>query len=698
MDIHDSLQEVNLLNKLTKLDRWNDLNARMLDEFLQGFESDLMSRKVWEDQYESWIKLATQVVEPKTWPWRGASNVKYPLVATAAMQFSARAYPSLVPGKEIVKAKVWGKDETMEKAKKAQRIGKHMSYQLLKQMDNWEADMDRLLYMLAIVGTVFKKTYFDSKKQVNVSRLILPRDFVVNYWATDILTAFRKTEIMYLTRNEIVERQNYGTYIKDYDPELSQYKNLTPLHLKALNNYNGASQSPDTISVTIPILEMHTWYDLDEDGYREPYIVTIDPDQKKLLRITAGYSEEGIKANGKTVLCLDQDQYYTKFTFLPTPDGGFYDLGFGSLLGPINETSNTLINQLIDSGTIYNLQGGFMAKGLRIKGGNYMFDPGEWKLVNSVSDDLRKNIMPLPVREPSSVLFQLLGTIIESGQRLASVAEIFVGKMPGQNTPATTTMATIEQGMKVFTAIYKRVYRSLDEELHKLYKLNKKFLDPEEYFRVLDSQEIQMIGISDYQGDDTDISPSADPDSTSDTEEKQKAEALMQMLQLGTIDPKWATLKMAKALRIEDIEQGMNYQPPPNPEAQKMQMEAQMKQQESQMKMQIEQMKAQLKLKEMEMEIAFKQKELELEAKSKQMELSYKQQEMGLNAQQTVLQAKMDMVTQGEQHKQKMQVNEEQHKQKMSQMEEKSKGEEKVAKRKLKLKQDQDNYTIEESK
>jgi hypothetical protein len=338
-----------------------------------------------------------------------------------------------------------------------------------------------------------------------------------------------------------------------------------------------------------------------------------------------------------------------------------------------------------------------MAKGLRIKGGNYMFDPGEWKFVNSVGDDLKKSIMPLPVREPSAVLFQLLGTIVESGQRLASVAEIFVGKMPGQNTPATTTMATIEQGMKVFTAIYKRVYRSLDEELHKLYMLNKKFIEPQEYFRVLDSDELEAVGQTDYLQDDTDISPAADPDSTSDTEEKGKAEALMQMLQLGTIDPKWATLKMAKALKIHDIEQGMNYQPPPNPEAQKMQMEAQMKQQESQMKIQVEAMKAQLDAKEKEMEMAFKAKELELKSKEMQMKLAFEQQKMQLTAQQTVLGAKMDMITQKAQHDQSLKLGEEQHQMKIKQMEEKGASQEKQAKRKLKVREEKDgSMTVEE--
>lgn len=677
--IYENLEKLNLVDQLDE-----DTHNAIVDECITGFNHDLAARQEWEYNYEKWIKLATQVAEQKTWPWRNAANVKYPLVATASMQFQARAYPALVPPNRVVRIRTYGEDPDNQKKMRADRISQHMSYQVLKQMKNWDADMDRLLFILPIVGCAFKKTYFDSRKKVNVSKLVLPRDLVVNYWATSLEDAYRKTEILYLTRNEIVERQRFGTYRDDYDPDLSDYKVQSELHKKALANYANIDPTGDKISATLPILEMHTWWDLDKDGYKEPYIITIDPDQKKILRMAVGYDEEGVEINGDQIVAIEQKQYYTKFSFLPSPDGGFYDFGFGAMLGPINETTNTLINQLIDSGTIYNLQGGFLAKGLRLKGGNYNFEPGEWKFVNSVGDDLRKAILPLPVREPSTVLFQLLGTIVESGQRLASVAEIFVGKMPGQNTPATTTMATIEQGMKVFTAIYKRIYRSLDEEFKKLYDLNKQYLDPVEYFQVLDSQEMGTIQQTDYQMDDTDVCPAADPDSTSDTEKLMKVQALMEILQLGTIDPKWATMKFAEAMRIEDIQEGMNYQPPPPPEMQKMQAETQMKQQESQQKMQLEQMKAELNAQQKQMELMFKQKEMEMDFKMKQLEMMFKAQEESQKAQVTMLQ-----------HKVGMQTTQEKHAMQMQQMDEKSKMQAK-AKRRTRIKEDKDGSLLVE--
>ena len=215
------------------------------------------------------------------------------------------------------------------------------------------------------------------------------------------------------------------------------------------------------------------------------------------------------------------------------PDGSFYDIGFGVLLGPLNESVNTIINQLIDAGHLSSLQGGFLGKGLRLRMGEQRFQPGEWKVVNATGDDLKKQIVPLPVKEPSNVLFELMGSLITSGKELASVAEIFVGKTPGQNTPATTTMATIEQGMKVFTAVYKRIYRSLGEEFTKLFRLNSLYLNPNTYNEVVG----MSINPEDFDEEQRKVFPGADPTAVSQTEKLLKAQGLLELLGTGMLDP-----------------------------------------------------------------------------------------------------------------------------------------------------------------
>ena len=390
---------------------------------------------------------------------------------------------------------------------------------------------------------------------------------------------------------------------------------------------NRAFQLQDDNDKSTPytLLEQHTFLDLDEDGYAEPYIVTIESQSQKVLRIVPRFSPAGVEVDDKgKIISIDPIQYYTKYDFIPNPDGGFYSIGFGRLLGPLNESSNTIINQLVDAGSLSNLQSGFIGKGLRIKMGESRFSPGEWKAVNATGDDIKKSIFPLPVRDPSPVLFNLLDLLLKSGKELASVAEIFVGKMPGQNTPATTTMATIEQGMKVFTAVYKRVYRSLAKEFQKLYVLNREYMNPEEYIDVLD----QPVQQSDYMGPENDVVPNADPTAVSTQEKQARVQAVMQLMQLGTINPMEVTKMYLDAFEIPNAEKLINQPQPPQPDP---------KQQESQAKLQLEQQKAQMQMQmasnKLEMERATKEQELQMQARAKQQELEMKQMEAVLKAQ-----------------------------------------------------------------
>ena len=653
MKLETILNEENVADKLSE-EKLKEIGSKVV----AGYEADLKSRAPWERDLEKWTKLALQVVEDKTFPWRNAANVKYPLVSTACMQFNARAYPTLVPSDgQVVKCRVVGADNTGEKAQRAWRISRHMSWQCLEEMEDWDENMDKLLLILPITGTVFKKIYFDSSKQRNESKLIMPTDLVVNYWTKDLDTSERVTEIFFMSKRLIEERKREGLYRKvdlgDPSGTDDRKKNIRD---------NASTDIDETTNYQL--LEQHRYLDLDGDGYDEPYVVIVDKASEQVLRIAPRFDNESVFLDEKgKVIKIIPETYYEKFSFVPNPDGGFYDIGFGRLLGSINASVDSSINQLLDAGTLNNLQSGFISKGLRLKMGESGFAPGEWKTVNATSDDLKKGIFPLPTKEPSAVLMNLLQFLVQSGKELASVAEIFVGKMPGQNTPATTTMASIEQGMKVFTAVYKRVYRSLKREFRRLYRLNRKYLNQETYLDVIDEQ----IPQSDYLGNENDIIPSADPNATVAQEKQAKAQFLMQLLGLGTLNPIQVTAFILDAYDIPNKEQFMIQQPQGNPEAEMKQKEADMKMQlaqtQAQHKMQVEEMKAKISIAEAEQKMALERQKAELDIKYKQIEAQLEARiAQATHAQSMQEQAdnhRMSMITGAQSHAQNMQMQKE---------------------------------------
>lgn len=653
MKLETILNEENIADKLSE-EKLKEIGSKVV----AGYEADLKSRAPWERDLERWTKLALQIVEDKSFPWRNAANVKYPLVSTACMQFNARAYPTLVPSDgQVVKCRVVGADNTGEKAQRAWRISRHMSWQCLEEMEDWDENMDKLLLILPITGTVFKKIYFDSSKQRNESKLIMPTDLVVNYWTKDLNTSERVTEIFFMSKRLIEERKREGLYRKvdlgDPSGTDDRKKNIRD---------NASTDIDETTNYQL--LEQHRYLDLDGDGYDEPYVVIVDKASEQVLRIAPRFDNESVFLDEKgKVIKIIPETYYEKFSFVPNPDGGFYDIGFGRLLGSINASVDSSINQLLDAGTLNNLQSGFISKGLRLKMGESGFAPGEWKTVNATSDDLKKGIFPLPTKEPSAVLMNLLQFLVQSGKELASVAEIFVGKMPGQNTPATTTMASIEQGMKVFTAVYKRVYRSLKREFRRLYRLNRKYLNQETYLDVIDEQ----IPQSDYLGNENDIIPSADPNATVAQEKQAKAQFLMQLLGLGTLNPIQVTAFILDAYDIPNKEQFMIQQPQGNPEAEMKQKEADMKMQlaqtQAQHKMQVEEMKAKISIAEAEQKMALERQKAELDIKYKQIEAQLEARiAQATHAQSMQEQAdnhRMSMITGAQSHAQNMQMQKE---------------------------------------
>ena len=559
----DTIQ-INILLESTNIA--DSLDQTVLDEIgqqcIDDFDDDLASRSDWEESNDEWLKLTAQTMETKSYPWPNASNVKYPLLATAALQFHARAYPALVPDTRVVKTRLMGKDDEQQtKRQRAERVAQHMSYQLLQEMDGWQEDMDRMMYILPIIGVAFKKTYYSPAKESNVSELIGPQDLVVNYFADDFLKA-RKSHRMYMDKNTLLEYQNDGLYL---DVELAIPEERQ--HEGVVDDIVGLTPVIPEDDMPYEIIEQHCYYDLDDDGYKEPYIITVDRDSAKVLRIVARYEQKGVKTDTSgAVIKITPLEYFTHYSFIPNPDSKIYSLGFGALIGPTNSAINTILNQLLDAGHLSNLQGGFLGKGARIRGGRISFKPGEWKAVQATGDDLRKSIYPMPVREPSSVLFQLLGTLIESGERLASVKDIMVGENPGQNQPYSTTVAVMEQGMKVFVSIYKRIFRALDKEYKKLYRLNSMYLDEEAYYNILDTGEAAEVGKADYDGNDKDIIPGADPSSISEAHKMMKANSLLQKMSAGMpLNRQLVTRLVLEAEGHENIKDLMDT-PPPEPD------------------------------------------------------------------------------------------------------------------------------------
>lgn len=669
-EINKLLEQTNIADSLDQ-----ELLDKMGQEVYDGYHLDLESKRQWDQQVDEWVKLAAQVVEEKSFPWNKASNVKYPLLATAAMQFAARAYPSLVPADgKIVQFKVVGADPQGLKAMKADKLAKHMNYQLLEDMHDWEEEMDRLLIQLPVVGCLFKKTYFDPICKKNVSCLVGPKDLVVNYWARGLDSAHRKTEICLMTKNMVKSYQLAGLYL---DVDIGEPVANPDIPTKADSHGN---QAPSRVDDTTPyiILEQHTYWDLDKDGLQEPYIITIEENSKKVLRVVARFDSDGIHKNAEgQVIHIEPVEYYTKYGFVPNPDGGFYDIGFGHLLGHINKSANTTINQLIDAGTLSNLQAGFIGKGLRLKLGETRFDPGEWKTVNASGQSLKDQIFPLPVKEPSEVLFKLLGLLIESGKELASVAEIFTGKMPGQNTPATTTQASIEQGMKVFTAIYKRVYRALTKEFKKVFRLNSLYDENfDKAMRILD----EPIQKEDYDVNSYDVCPTADPTAISTTQKMLKAQALMELIPLGTINIMEVTKRLLEGMEQPNL-QALMQQPQPqvDPKVQAMQMKGQMDKEKHQMDMQKSQLDSQRKAQESAMELKFKEREMQMDMQMKAMEMRMKEMEQQMDMRHQQREEMMDMVSgnmqmmqKDREHRQKTQMADEKHKMGMKQIKEKA--------------------------
>jgi len=570
----------NIATMLDETDR-----KALADQVKKGFDIDKFSRTAWERRMQASMDLALQLVKEKNFPWPGCANVAFPLITIAALQFHSRAYPILHQGPQIVKCRVPSEDPQGEKQKKADLVAKHMSWQRLEEDQPWEEQCDRGLIAAPILGCIFSKSYHHGPSGVNRSDLVLPQDLVMNYFAKSVEDCPRKTHVIPLYRNEIYSgaKSNSPIYLDVTNDEWYQAppKTSDPPIDKMREDRRLGQQAPVEPDEATPykMLEQHLYLDLDQDGYAEPYVATVEPSSSTLLRLVARFRWADVEHNYKEqVVRIKAEEMFSQKTFIPSPDGGVYGLGFGTLLGPNNEAVNSILNQLIDAGTLSNTSGGFLARGAKIRGGVYTFAPFEWKRVDSTGDDLKKSIFPLPVREPSAVLFNLLKLLIDYTNRISGTTEAMVGESTGQNTPAETSRGMIEQGMKIYQAVFKRMWRGYKAEFEKLYLLNGRYLGSHVKFGPPLANLV--VGRELYLGDPSDICPEADPNIASDTMGLQQAEWVKQdSLRTPGYDTDAVTRFAHKKLHIENSELIFpgkeKIPPPPNPKVQVEQMRMQ---------------------------------------------------------------------------------------------------------------------------
>jgi chaperonin GroES len=588
-------------------DRFEDDDLDTIGKLVwDGYSRDKQSREKWEKRMQAGMDLAMQIQKEKTFPWPNSSNVVFPLVTIASLQFSARSYSNIIQGTDVVRYRVIGEDPMGQAKERADRISTHMSYQVLEEDTAWEEQHDRLLINLAIVGCNFIKTYFSPQLGHNVSELVMARDLVLDYYAKSVEACARKTHIVPLYRNEIYERCVSGVF-KDVREEtwfngMPKQPDSDP---KQDNRFGQMPPIPDE-DTPFKTLEQHRLLDLDDDGYSEPYIVTIEEASKKVLRIVARWeSEADVQRRGKEIERITASEYFTKYSFIPAPDGGIYDLGFGVFIGPLNEAVNSGINQLIDNGTMQNSSGGFLGRGAKIRGGVYTFAPWEWKRVDSTGDDLRKSIIPRPDAQPSAVMFQLLELLINYTDRLAGTVDQMVGENPGQNTPAETSRNTMEQGMQVYSMIFKRVWRSMKEEFKKLHKLNSMYLPQKQSFGTGKSYALR----EDYKGNADLVVPVADPNIVSRATRIAQAGGMRTAaMQVPGYNVPEVEKNFLRALGVEEVDKfypGADKVPPlPNPKAALEQLKLQGKQMEVQAKVQMFKMQLMEERRKMNAEIA----------------------------------------------------------------------------------------------
>ena len=527
----------------------DDMNV-IANELIGKFDEDKSSRKDWEETYTKGLDLLGFKYEERSQPFQGASGVTHPVLAEAVTQFQAQAYRELLPAGGPVRTQIVGK-ENLLKQQQAERVSDFMNYQIMHVMEEYDPELDQMLFHLPLAGSAFKKVYFDNNLGRAVSKFVPADDIVVPYTATDLQTSERVTHVIRRSENEIKKMQVTGMY-RDVSLSVSTEEDRV---LNKEREISGVEKS-DYADDMYTLLEIHCNLDLpgfeDQSGVKLPYIVTVDEGSGKVLSIYRNYRENDP--------LYRKDQYFVHFKFLPGL--GFYGFGLVHMLGGLSRTATAALRQLIDAGTLSNLPAGFKARGLRIRDDDNPLQPGEFRDVDAPSGDLRAGLLPLPYKEPSQTLYALLGFVVQTATRFATVADQKIGENLGANAPVGTTMAMMERGTKVMSAIHKRLHYGQKVEFTLLAQIFAEFL-PTMYPYEVEGGPPQ-IKQQDFDGK-VDVLPVSDPNIFSVS---QRVVLAQTQLQLAQSNPQAhnvyeAYRRMYAALGVTDISAILP--PPPAP-------------------------------------------------------------------------------------------------------------------------------------
>ena len=527
----------------------DDMNV-IANELIGKFDEDKSSRKDWEETYTKGLDLLGFKYEERSQPFQGASGVTHPVLAEAVTQFQAQAYRELLPAGGPVRTQIVGK-ENLLKQQQAERVSDFMNYQIMHVMEEYDPELDQMLFHLPLAGSAFKKVYFDNNLGRAVSKFVPADDIVVPYTATDLQTSERVTHVIRRSENEIKKMQVTGMY-RDVSLQISTEEDRV---LNKEREISGVEKS-DYADDMYTLLEIHCNLDLpgfeDQSGVKLPYIVTVDEGSGRVLSIYRNYRENDP--------LYRKDQYFVHFKFLPGL--GFYGFGLVHMLGGLSRTATAALRQLIDAGTLSNLPAGFKARGLRIRDDDNPLQPGEFRDVDAPSGDLRAGLLPLPYKEPSQTLYALLGFVVQTATRFATVADQKIGENLGANAPVGTTMAMMERGTKVMSAIHKRLHYGQKVEFTLLAQIFAEFL-PTMYPYEVEGGPPQ-IKQQDFDGK-VDVLPVSDPNIFSVS---QRVVLAQTQLQLAQSNPQAhnvyeAYRRMYAALGVTDISAILP--PPPAP-------------------------------------------------------------------------------------------------------------------------------------
>ena len=504
-------------------------------ELVDQFTSDRESRKYWARVYMKGLDLLGLKIEDRDQPWPGACGVYHPVLIEAVVRFQAQAITELFPAGGPVRTKIMG-HVNEEKIKQASRVEHEMNYQLTENMSEYRDEMEQMLFRVPMAGSAFKKAYFDPMLERPVSMFVPAEDFVVSYGAADLLTADRYTHVMKKSQNDVRKLMVNGFYrdieLPEPAPEFSDIE-------EKYNELEGESSIGIEDDDRHTILEMHVDYDLpepysDPDGIARPYVITIDKSSRTVLSIRKNWFEDDTKKQKR--------EHFIHYRYLPGL--GFYGIGLIHLIGGLAKSATSILIQLVDAGTLSNLPAGLKARGLRIKGDDSPLSPGEWRDVDIPGGAIRDNIYPLPYKEPSGVLYNLLGNIVDEGRRIGSVADVDISSA-NQNAPVGTTLALLERSLKVMSGVQARIHHSFKKELKILAQIIHDHM-PATYDYDLDGQ---FSRVDDFDRR-VDVTPVSDPNSATTS---QRIIAYQAALQLAQQAPQLYNLGMLHRQMLETL-------------------------------------------------------------------------------------------------------------------------------------------------